>query len=345
MGINAALRLRALHPDAEIVVVERGNIPAGASTRNAGFACFGSPTELLEDMEQIGETAMLELVEQRWRGLHLLRQTVGDTALDYKNYGGIEVFPETETATYQKTVEQLGYLNELLARVLPTEQTFRPSTEPLPKGVRYGLSNTLEGQLHPGRMMAALHHRATIAGIRILYGSHLDAWTEGHDEVVLHLGNCRLRTGQLLVATNGFARQLLPDLDLQPARNQVLITDPIPGLPWRGCFHLNRGYVYFRNVGNRVLLGGGRHLDPAGETTDRFGGTEPIEQYLDDLMRELVLPGQSFRIAQRWSGILGVGTTKQPILRRLSSRIAVAVRMGGMGVAIGSEIGHKLAEL
>ena len=51
VGLNAALRLRELHPHKRILVVERGPLPSGASTRNAGFACFGSLSELLADAE------------------------------------------------------------------------------------------------------------------------------------------------------------------------------------------------------------------------------------------------------------------------------------------------------
>ena len=40
----------------------------------------------------------------------------------------------------------------------------------------------------------------------------------------------------------------------------------------KGAFHYDEGYVYFRNIDNRVLLGGGRNLAKA-ETTDVFGTT------------------------------------------------------------------------
>ena len=35
-------------------------------------------------------------------------------------------------------------------------------------------------------------------------------------------------------------------------------------------FHFNEGFYYFRNIHNRVLLGGGRQLDKKGETTTKF---------------------------------------------------------------------------
>ena len=47
VGLNCALALREEHPHAKIVVLEKGVLPQGASTKNAGFACFGSISEIL----------------------------------------------------------------------------------------------------------------------------------------------------------------------------------------------------------------------------------------------------------------------------------------------------------
>jgi glycine/D-amino acid oxidase-like deaminating enzyme len=125
----------------------------------------------------------------------------------------------------------------------------------------------------------------------------------------------------------------------------VLITDPILNLPFKGCFHYDRGYYYFRNVGNRILLGGGRNLDFAGETTDQFGTTELIQEGLLKLLHENILPYQTAEVEQWWSGILGLGEQKYPIVKMLSNRVGVAVRMGGMGVAIGTLVGEQAGEM
>jgi hypothetical protein len=42
---------------------------------------------------------------------------------------------------------------------------------------------------------------------------------------------------------------------------------------------------------------------------------------------------------------MGIGNSKKPIVSQLSDRIYCGVRMGGMGVAIGSLIGQELADL
>ena len=147
------------------------------------------------------------------------------------------------------------------------------------------------------------------------------------------------------MATNGFARRLLPELQVQPARNQVLITQPIPGLKLKGCFHYDRGYYYFRDVEGRILLGGGRNLAPQEEATDQFGTTPLIQEALLRLLHEVILPGREVEVDTWWSGILGIGPEKAPIIKRLNDRLSVSVRMGGMGVAIGSLVGEEGAEV
>jgi glycine/D-amino acid oxidase-like deaminating enzyme len=138
---------------------------------------------------------------------------------------------------------------------------------------------------------------------------------------------------------------LLPELQVEPARAQVLITSPLERLPFQGCFHYDRGYYYFRDVGDRVLFGGGRNLNFEGEHTAEFGLTDQIQNHLDQLLRDMILPGQKFSVEQRWSGIMGLGPKKSTIIKNISTNVVCAVRMGGMGVAIGTLVGEEAAAL
>ena len=156
-----------------------------------------------------------------------------------------------------------------------------------------------------------------------------------------------MTTKKLLLATNGYTQDYLSDL-VTPARAQVLITEPIPGLNIKGTFHLDQGYYYFRNIDQRILLGGGRNLDFEGEQTTLEQTTEQIQGALERMLREVILPdlpGHAIGIERRWSGIMGVGPQKKPIVNTLAPNVYCGVRLGGMGVAIGAEVGQKLAEL
>ena len=72
-GLTCALELRERHPGARIRVLEKGVFPQGASTKNAGFACFGSLTEILSDLQTHTGEEVVQLVADRWSGIRRLR--------------------------------------------------------------------------------------------------------------------------------------------------------------------------------------------------------------------------------------------------------------------------------
>jgi hypothetical protein len=190
-------------------------------------------------------------------------------------------------------------------------------------------------------MMRSLLSLAQKKGILVLNGLDVDTLNDEGKKVAVRFKNgLAIESRKVIVATNGFARLLLPQLDVKPARAQVLVTEPIKGLKLKGAFHYQQGYYYFRNIDGRVLLGGGRNLDFKGEETHEFGLTENIQAKLDTMLKTQILPGVSYKIDQRWSGIMGVGSEKKPIIKHISNNIVCAVRMGGMGVAIGSLVGE-----
>ena len=46
-----------------------------------------------------------------------------------------------------------------------------------------------------------------------------------------------------------------------------------------------------------------------------------------------------------WSGIMAFGKDKMPIVKKHQNNIVIGVKLSGMGIAIGSEVGKKLAML
>src|ERR1043165_8455896 len=110
VGLNAALALRKKNKHLRIVVLERGILPSGASSKNAGFACFGSPSELLDDLKKQSEDAVFSLVEKRWKGLLRLRKNLGDKAIDLHNWGGYEVFDSNPR--YNQCSSKLNFPNK-----------------------------------------------------------------------------------------------------------------------------------------------------------------------------------------------------------------------------------------
>lgn len=348
VGLSAAIHFKADRPESKVLVIDGGIIPQGASTKNAGFACIGSAGELLSDLKLNSEETVFSLVERRKKGLDLLRSTLGDKHINYEHLGGFEVFSEEEK--YCGIADKIDYLNKNLGLITGKAKTFSLADNQIDdfglKGITHLIKNNAEGQIDTGKMMRALIEKAQLAGVYLLHGAKIKHLI--HNEtlggVVLE-NDIRLFAGKVLICTNGFAQELLPELDVKPARAQVLVTSPIENLQLKGSFHFDEGYYYFRNIDNRVLLGGGRNLDFEGETTTVLENTELITTRLKEMLKEMILPDKEFTIETTWSGIMAFGKSKTPIVRQVSPTVYCAVRLGGMGVAIGSLVGKEAAEL
>ncbi|MCK0133261.1 FAD-dependent oxidoreductase [Arenibacter sp. S6351L] len=345
VGLNCALYLKKLFPKAKILLLERGHLPQGASTKNAGFACFGSISEVLSDLKKHSEQEVRQLVLKRWEGIQLLRENLGDEQMDYQNNGGHEIFLKEQADLYEDCLDKLNMINSLLKPVFGADAyVVHPNSFKF-KGVQKNyITNPFEGQINTGSMMKTLLAKVQHSGVTILNAIAVEGYQENMDHVVVKTDQFEFKTNKLFIATNGFASQLIGEI-VKPARAQVLITKPIENLSVKGTFHLDEGYYYFRNIENRILLGGGRNLDFKGEETSSFGETTLIQNRLEEMLRTIILPDTPFEIDLRWSGIMGMGNQKKPIVKQLANNVFCGVRMGGMGIAIGSLVGRELANL
>lgn len=368
VGLWSAYYLKKSAPHLSVTIVERGIIPTGASTRNAGFACFGSVTELMADAQKMGEDAMLELVEMRYKGLKRITKLFSDTDTGFERYGGYElitghpaspdspVIGTSESITAPPPIDinelrsNIDWLNRKLKKIVKQQKLFQLQHDKIEEfgfaGVQYLIENKTEAQLHSGKLCQALLRLVQSMGVTVLNNIEIKGFEKMNGHLVLHTDRpFILHASQLLVCTNAFARQLLPQLDIEPARGQILVTTPVDQLPFKGTFHFEEGYYYFRDLGDRVLLGGARNKAFAAEQTDEMTITDTIQQELERFLGEVILPGRSYEIEHRWSGIMAMGSEKQPIIRPINDHVFCAVRMSGMGVALAPIIGEQVAAL
>ena len=350
VGLWCAYYLKKRFPKLSIAIIDRGLIPTGASTRNAGFACFGSVTELLQDTYEMGEEKMLELVEMRYMGLERIRKTFKDSVIDFEMCGGYELITEENGLEKKGIQEQVGSLNSILRKVIREKAVYKLTDKKIKsfgfKQVDHLIENKLEGYLHSGKLCQALLQLVQAAGVTVLNSIEITGHEQIGEHTVLYTNqNIHLTCSKLLVCTNAFAKQLLPHLEIVPARGQVLVTSEIADLPFKGTFHFDAGFYYFRNLGKRVLLGGARNKALEEEESHEMVTTENIQRELENFLSRYILPKSKYHITDRWSGIMGMGPEKMPIVQKVSDKVFCAVRLGGMGVALAPVIGEKMANM
>ena len=333
MGCSVAFELRLKFPKAGIVVLERGVFPSGASTKNAGFACFGSPTEILSDIQLLGTQKAAVIIAQRYEGLKILQDRLSDEQCGRTNFGGYELLMDT---TLSESV--LNGLNEWLFPVFKSN-IFTDVSSSIKsfgfKKVTQMINCRQEAQIDSGRTMQNYWKLLQEHNIPIITGA-LVKHIQANRLTVSNTANSefQLSAEKIFVCTNAFINELLPEMPVKPGRGQVLISKEIKNLPFKGSFHFQEGFYYFRNVGNRVLFGGGRNLDFKTEETTAFEINEQIKHDLLKKLNEIILPETAVEIEQYWQGIMAFSDDKKPIIMPLNNSVTYVMACNGMGVAL-----------
>ncbi|RZL12387.1 MAG: FAD-binding oxidoreductase, partial [Pedobacter sp.] len=278
VGLNASITIKQQAPNLNVIVLERGFLPSGASTKNAGFACFGSVSELIEQEESCGTDGLHNLISKRWTGLLKLRKLLGDKAIGFECNGGFELFKPLEQKLAEQCVSKMSHFNELIADIVVQKNVFTVANTTIKSfgftDVNVLLKNKLEAQLNTGLMMRALITKATSLGVHIYNRCQVNAILPENGGVSILTNEGNFSCKKVLVSTNAFVNELLPEMNVVPGRGQVVVTSPIKNLKVKGTFHYDKGFYYFRNIDNRILLGGGRNLDFKAEETTAFGETD-----------------------------------------------------------------------
>ncbi|MFC2188253.1 NAD(P)/FAD-dependent oxidoreductase [Fulvivirgaceae bacterium LMO-SS25] len=353
VGLSTAISIKELAPNTSVVVLERGILPTGASTRNAGFACFGSLSELLIDIEKLGEAGAFALVEKRWKGLQKLRARLGDEAIGYQAAGGYELLREDEGTV----TNHIASVNDLL-KPLFNEAVFHEKSEVIhqfgfdKQQVKGLIWNPFEGHIHTGKMMKSLLILAQQKGVIVHFGAEVNSWERSSEnEFALEIRDENTQAKPVILAekliccTNAFTSRFFPNLAIEPGRGVVMLSKPLENLPFRGAFHFDEGYFYFRDLGNRILFGGGRNIFYKQEKTTQMEVSQNVLDLLLQHLNKLISPKQKVELDFAWSGIMAFGPDKSPLVGQLEENLYAGVRLGGMGVAIGSSIGEELAQM
>lgn len=358
--MSTALHHRAHHPEHRIRIIERDVLADGGSTRNAGFACFGGPGEWLDDLEAMGEERWLALVEQRAAGLRALVDLIGPVNLGLEWTGAWELFDRSDrgraraASIFMDLQTMAEAVHPIMARHLGD---IHPGGVGMPvlvsdpeRAAHFGAHSAIrlpwEGMLHTGRMIESFHRKLAQAGIQCLHGCTVLGFDEAEPEGrgwKIRTDRGVLHSHQLAVCTNAFAARLQPELDVGPVPNRVMVVQPETPPP-PGAYHLEDGYLYFRTLpGGKVLFGGGRHFGigwPEEPGQPSSAQAEWDRRLLDSARRWL---GPIDAVTHRWTGWLGVGSDRQPLIGSNARGLHHAVRMGGMGVAMGCGLGRELA--
>lgn len=333
----------AAHP--RVLVVERDGFSYGASSRNAGFLTCGHISEMLADAAEVGEEAVVESFMSRRRGMAVVEREF--PALGRSPCGSVDHDPVTAEGR-----RLAATLNEAAGEAVFSFREARAvGCEGRCTELRTVAFNSLDRGLHPVDLLRRLRDgaRADFA-----FGTTARDVAGGTARLETTSGEREVRYGHAFLCTNGFTAALHGATSVRPGRGQVIVTSPVGGVASGGATptaseplgYLNRGYDYFRWVGPRLLVGGGRHRFSAEENgVVDLAPTSVVRSYLTDLARRIV-GHDDLTVEAHWAGIMGfpggahIGASPRHAIDDVTEALA---GFGGMGVALTPSVAEEVA--
>lgn len=303
-GCSAALTLA--QAGLRVRVHEARQIASGASGRNGGFALSGGATRYDVAREAYGATAAKDYWCWTDRAQDRVEELAGDA---FRRTGSLRLAADAEER------EQIQAEYEAL-RVDGFAAEWREVTL---AGFQGAIFHPNDGTLQPARFVRRLAAMAAEAGAELREWSRIESLDQPDAE-------------QIIIATDGYGRGLLPSLDdaIWPARGQVIATKPLPERLFDCPHYARQGFDYWQQLADgRVVLGGFRDFSIMDELTDEETTTPVIQEALTGFMRELV--GYEPPIAYRWAGIFGLTQDFLPLVGRVPGHEGVWVAAGYSG--------------
>ena len=337
-GASAALELA--EAGLSVLALDAHGLGWGASARSGGFLLVEHAIEYPARRARFGRARMQTIIEMARASHQMIEQRFGEEA-EHQRCGSL-ILPMAEDSHEQQTLSDAAAL--LQEDGVPC--SLGSGHEGL-EGFGPGLSIPEDGEVHPGRLLSAVGAEARRAGatLRQALVTTLDPTQR---KVVT--ADATINYGVAVVAVNAWTQRLLPDIDIQPQRAQMLATRPIGpsrtlGPVCYGCW----GYDYFRQRDDgRMLIGGRRHLHRASEATEASTPTRPVQDDLEAYLARHLSAFGPFEVEARWSGIMGFSPDEIPFWQALpdstgASSTHVLGGMTGHGMGLGAICGQTIA--
>lgn len=331
-GVSAALEAERL--GASAVLLERHSIASGASGRNAGYLMRGMAESYAVVAEDLGRDRARAIWAWSEDNLKSLR------ALGAERTEGFAEMPSCLVALEAEEAEELARSHAMLQEDGLASRLIEPdgSIDAVWRSGRalLGLVNPADAVCQPVRLVRMLRDRFETT--RLIESREVASIEHRGDGVELRTNGGTVRAQKVLVCTNAWAAELVPELRgvVSPKRGQMLAARPT-GDPVRlkYAYYLNRGDEYLRSGPNgELLMGGARSSEPAAESGDQSGTHPVVQARLERWLCEFT--GAGFEVTHRWSGVMGFGPGHLPVVGQTTNdRVWVCAGFTGHGMSLG----------
>ena len=325
-GLSAAMALHGSGVDT--LVVERGAVGSGASTKNAGYLMRGGADNYAAAVDLLGREGAAGL----WRATEENLERL--IALGVESVDGFERRPSTLLAyeddedldieASAAMMREDGFDAEL---VTSGEDTLWREMPP-----RCALVNPGDAVVNPERMITWLrsHVRAPIAKRTEVFDL-----IESDAGVTVRTSAGDIRAERVLVCANAWASRLV-DCPVVANRGQMLALRVPESVRLDHAYSANRGSEYFRAAEPGVVVVGGwrKHFEHE-ERTDTAGGSVNVQRGLEDFAARAL--GGRYPVIARWGGVMGFSPAGLPRVGPVSEagRLWCCAGFTGHGMSLG----------
>ncbi|HEV2902356.1 MAG TPA: FAD-dependent oxidoreductase [Gaiellaceae bacterium] len=322
---GCACALTLAEAGVRVRLYEARTIASGASGRNGGFALRGGAMRYDAARATFGPERAAAFWRLTERALDRMAELAGDA---FRRVGSLRL------AADEKERDELRADHDALLADGFAVEWVDELPERLSRTYHAAILQPDDGALHPGRWVRRLASRAVEAGAEIREGARVASLDE-------------LKADNVVIASDGYSSGLVAELDrvVQPTRGQVVATEPLPDLLYERPHYARHGFDYWQQLPDgRLIAGGRRDVTLQAEFTADEATTEPVQDALESLLRDLV--GSVPAITHRWSGIFGTSPDDRPLVGPLPGRDGLWVARGysGHGNVLGLASGDLVAK-
>lgn len=351
-GISAALHLA--EAGVSVAVLESRYVGWGASGRNGGFCCLGGGMLDNQQLDKaFGRPGRDEWHQAEQASIHFVEGLISRFGIEVDRHSQGETQLAHRPRDFEKMRSELEYYAESygIEGRLTTKADL--ASEGMNAGFEGAITIPIGFGLNPRKYINGLAGAAEAAGARIFHDTPVTGIARPRDGFELTTPRGKIRAAKVIVATNGYSAEDLPDWfagRYMPTQSSIIVTRPmdqaeLAAQGWtsgQASFDSRKLLHYFRLMpDNRMLFGvrGGLMATPGSEARAIKRARADFDAMFP-AWREVETP-------HSWSGMVCIARKQMPFVGQVpeSPGLFTSLCYHGNGVAMGSYCGGLLADL
>jgi gamma-glutamylputrescine oxidase len=344
-GLSAALDLAAA--GLSVVVLEAGEVGAGASGRNGGLVCSGwrhDQAWFEKNLGQDNASALWQIAEDAKADLVQRAQDLGieiDWAPGLINLAHAKSMMHWLDEDAELLTQRYGY-GDKLTRLKSVEVAQATGTNVYCGGWR----DDGAGRIQPLKLLHGLAAAAMKAGAKLFEHTRVTGiGPRGAGRTTLTTATgAEVRAIDVLVCGDAYLDGVCPPVEtrVMPIGSFVVATEPLDpalGIMAGAPGGMDTRFVvnYFQKTHDgRLVFGGGEKYTP--------GWPDDIESFVRGNLARVFPSLRDAGITYAWAGAVGITPQRLPWLREISPGVLVSAGYSGQGVALAPYFGRLLAK-